>query len=77
MAPNLSSFRRLSSEVRRVYHPFDSMRLSQRSLYLTGYPKHSTFGAPVGSRTAEGREDFLRYLNGSFLLARLAPHVHS
>lgn len=30
-----------------------------------GYPKHQTFGAPVGSRSAEGRDEFLAYSNAA------------
>jgi hypothetical protein len=29
--------------------------------YVGGYPKGLDFGARIGSRTAEGREDYLRY----------------
>ena len=35
---------------------------------LGGYPKGLTFGALVGSRSAEGREQFLRYANASIRL---------
>ena len=31
--------------------------------FLGGYPKGLTFGAPVGTRTRAGREEFLRYAN--------------
>jgi nitrilase len=33
--------------------------------FLGGYPKGLDFGARVGSRTQEGREDFVRYYNGA------------
>jgi nitrilase len=33
--------------------------------YIGGYPKGLDFGARVGSRTMEGREDFLRYFQSS------------
>lgn len=33
--------------------------------YLGGYPRGSGFGAVVGERTAEGREEFRRYFKGA------------
>lgn len=33
--------------------------------FIGGYPKGSHFGAPVGSRSAEGRELFRRYFDGA------------
>ncbi|MGC1305249.1 MAG: nitrilase-related carbon-nitrogen hydrolase [Caulobacteraceae bacterium] len=33
--------------------------------YVGGYPKGLDFGARVGTRSAEGREDFLRYWRGA------------
>jgi nitrilase len=33
--------------------------------YIGGYPKGLDFGARVGSRTAEGRDEFLRYWQGA------------
>ncbi|OTA88596.1 hypothetical protein M434DRAFT_23633 [Hypoxylon sp. CO27-5] len=33
--------------------------------YLGGYPRGSDFGCKVGSRTAEGREDYLRYFKSA------------
>ncbi len=33
--------------------------------YLGGYPRGASFGAVVGSRTAEGREQYLRYFKGA------------
>lgn len=36
--------------------------------FLGTYPKGLTFGSPVGRRTAEGREEFLRYANGAVSL---------
>jgi len=33
----------------------------QRTSSIGGYPKYSTFGTTVGSRSAEGRDEFLRY----------------
>lgn len=33
--------------------------------YIGGYPKGSTFGAYVGTRTPEGRKEFTRYFNGA------------
>jgi nitrilase len=33
--------------------------------YVGGYPKGLDFGARVGTRSAEGREDFLRYWQGA------------
>ncbi|KZT44489.1 carbon-nitrogen hydrolase [Sistotremastrum suecicum HHB10207 ss-3] len=29
--------------------------------FIGGYPRHSTFGAVIGSRSPEGRDEFLRY----------------
>lgn len=45
--------------------------------FIGGYPKGSTFGAPVGLRTAEGRRQFQRYSDGAVTvdgpeIARLA-----
>ncbi|MCT2182776.1 carbon-nitrogen hydrolase family protein [Brevibacterium casei] len=45
--------------------------------FIGGYPKGSTFGAPVGLRTEDGREQFQRYFSGAVSLdgpeiARLA-----
>lgn len=36
--------------------------------YLGTYPKGLTFGSPVGTRTAEGRAEFLRYAEGAVSL---------
>ena len=36
--------------------------------YLGTYPKGLTFGSPVGTRTAAGREEFLRYAGGAVSL---------
>ena len=36
--------------------------------FLGTYPKGLTFGSPVGRRTAEGREEFLRYASGAVSL---------
>ncbi|KAJ6604562.1 carbon-nitrogen hydrolase [Mycena vulgaris] len=33
--------------------------------FIGGYPKFSTFGAVVGERTAEGRDEYLKYHNGA------------
>ncbi|KAG5221625.1 Nitrilase [Salix suchowensis] len=33
--------------------------------FIGGYPKMSTFGAVVGDRSPEGREEFLRYYNAA------------
>ena len=33
--------------------------------FVGGYPKGSTFGAPVGMRTARGRSEFQRYFEGA------------
>lgn len=33
--------------------------------FLGGYPKGANFGSPVGKRTPEGRNAFLRYYNGA------------
>lgn len=33
--------------------------------FIGGYPKGSTFGAPVGLRTARGRSEFQRYFDGA------------
>ncbi|MCK0113606.1 carbon-nitrogen hydrolase family protein [Ornithinimicrobium sp. F0845] len=36
--------------------------------FLGTYPKGLTFGAPVGARTQDGREEFLRYAEGAVRL---------
>lgn len=36
--------------------------------FLGGYPKGASFGAPVGSRSPEGREDYRRYHAGAITL---------
>lgn len=36
--------------------------------FLGGYPKGLTFGSPVGTRTAAGREEFLQYARGAVTL---------
>lgn len=36
--------------------------------FIGGYPKGSTFGAPVGLRTQGGRDEFLRYSDGAISL---------
>lgn len=33
--------------------------------FLGGYPKGASFGSPVGKRTEEGRDEFLRYYRGA------------
>lgn len=33
--------------------------------YIGGYPRNSTFGAVVGQRSPEGREEFLKYYQGA------------
>jgi predicted amidohydrolase len=33
--------------------------------FVGGYPKYQTFGALVGSRSQEGREEFLAYFNAA------------
>ena len=33
--------------------------------FITGYPKGLTFGAVVGARDAQGREEFRRYLDAA------------
>lgn len=33
--------------------------------FIGGYPKHSLFGACVGDRSPEGRDEFLRYYNAA------------
>jgi hypothetical protein len=39
---------------------------------LGGYPKHQTFGAPIGSRSAEGRDEFLAYYNAAVAIPSAA-----
>lgn len=36
--------------------------------FVSGYPKGCHFGAPVGYRTPEGREDFFRYQAGAIVV---------
>lgn len=36
--------------------------------FIGGYPRNSTFGAYIGERTQEGRDEFTRYYNGSILV---------
>lgn len=36
--------------------------------FIGGYPKGSTFGAPVGIRTERGRDEYLRYSTGAVAL---------
>lgn len=38
-------------------------------VFLGGYPKGASFGAPVGMRKPEGRDDFRRYYEGAIDLA--------
>ena len=33
--------------------------------FISGYPRGLDFGATIGNRTPEGREDFLRYWNSA------------
>jgi len=37
-------------------------------VFVSGYPRGLTFGARVGSRTMEGREDFARYWNSAMAI---------
>ncbi|TRM60254.1 carbon-nitrogen hydrolase [Schizophyllum amplum] len=46
----------------RVAKDRDSSQLAVfPEAFIGGYPKHSTFGAVVGERSPEGRDEFLRY----------------
>ncbi len=53
--------------------------------FLGGYPKGHHFGAPVGSRSDEGREWYRRYFDGAIAvpgpetakIAKLAKDIHS
>lgn len=42
--------------------------------FVGGYPKGSHFGAPVGSRSTEGRDLFRRYFDGSILADGAESH---
>jgi predicted amidohydrolase len=44
-------------------------------LSIGGYPRHSTFGAVIGSRSAEGREEFLRYHSSSIVVSKSSPAI--
>ncbi|KAG8962906.1 Nitrilase [Tulasnella sp. 419] len=41
--------------------------------FIGGYPRYSNFGAVIGSRTSEGREEFLRYHQAAIVLDRNSP----
>lgn len=46
--------------------------------YIGGYPKGLDFGARVGSRTAEGRNDFLRYSEAAIVVPGIeTSHIGS
>lgn len=51
-----------------------SVRTHLTRLYsVGGYPRYSTFGAVVGSRTPEGRDEFLRYHSAAITLSSESP----
>lgn len=54
---------RRSPPLQTSYHWSDDDVSSSNS--IGGYPKGLTFGAPIGLRTDEGREDFLQYFNSA------------
>ncbi|CAE6442877.1 unnamed protein product [Rhizoctonia solani] len=41
--------------------------------FVGGYPRYSTFGAVVGSRAPEGRDEFLRYHSAAITLSPESP----
>jgi predicted amidohydrolase len=42
---------------------------------IGGYPKFSTFGATIGVRSPEGREEFLRYHSAAIIVAKDSPAI--
>ncbi|KIY65145.1 carbon-nitrogen hydrolase [Cylindrobasidium torrendii FP15055 ss-10] len=43
--------------------------------FIGGYPKLATFGAVVGERTPEGRDEFLRYHSAAIEVSATAPAI--
>ncbi|KDQ08029.1 hypothetical protein BOTBODRAFT_59581 [Botryobasidium botryosum FD-172 SS1] len=45
--------------------------------FIGGYPKGSTFGTVVGSRSAAGREEYLRYHSSAISVSEASPAIQS
>ncbi|KAG6841792.1 hypothetical protein C0991_006676 [Blastosporella zonata] len=43
--------------------------------FIGGYPKYSTFGASIGTRTDDGRDEYMRYHAGSIELNSTSPDL--
>jgi beta-cyano-L-alanine hydratase/nitrilase len=43
--------------------------------FIGGYPRYSTFGAVIGSRSAEGREEYLRYHSAAIVVSKTNPAI--
>lgn len=60
-----ATLNKLESYVKLAKERDDSQLVVFPEAFIGGYPKGLTFGAPIGLRTDEGREEFLQYFNSS------------